>query len=108
MSIFALNFKFDLQETGGKSDWQSLTLSPSLDSKHKNKLREKQMKHVFEQESKKMQETQRREQQQYIEQILEENEEDEKAEDSEGMSEQEKIYYKYLSLRRENIKQKHK
>lgn len=54
MSIFALNFKFDLQETGGKSDWQSLTLSPSLDSKHKSKLREKQMKHVFEQESKKM------------------------------------------------------
>lgn len=61
MSIFALNFKFDLQETGGTSDWQSLSVLPSLDPKRKQQIRDQHMKEVFSSEKKKITDNQKRE-----------------------------------------------
>ena len=48
MSVFALNFKFDLQESGGEATWKGLerAKTPNLGARKKTKAREKQMERL--------------------------------------------------------------
>lgn len=48
MSVFALNFKFDIQESGGEATWKGLERikTPNLAAKKKNKARAKQMERL--------------------------------------------------------------
>lgn len=62
MSIFALNFKFDLQESGGDTLWKDLEQKKTrrMTLKEKNAIRQKQMTQIIMKEEDKLQKQQKR------------------------------------------------
>lgn len=60
MSIFALNFQFDLQETGGPSNWLSLQPLPPIDAKVKHQRRQDHANSIVLTEKKKIEDKERK------------------------------------------------
>lgn len=95
MSVFALNFKFDIEETGGDKAKGYLKVKQphTMTCKQRGQCRESQAKHVIAVEKENVARQKELEEEAYLTRILNEPDEQEDQGGENGMSEQEKIYY---------------